>query len=102
MTKLISNEIINKLLNQLEVSLDANTVDLLTDHMQDILNERIGMEIIDSLSDDQLIEYAQLSEGNDEPQIIDWLQKNVPDLQEIISDQIDILVGELVENSDSL
>lgn len=71
------------------------------DHFDETLRSRVIDSIIDNLTDEQLEAFSQLPQEN-EDELWAWLQTNVPDLSEIIQDEIDILLGELAENSDQI
>ena len=42
-----------------------------------------------------------MQEASDET-IVDWVRANVPDFADIVSDEIDILLGELAEDSEKM
>lgn len=71
-------------------------------HLNETLEERVGAEITGELEDDQLVEYLKLQETASEEAVQNWLQQNVPELQQIVQDEIDILLGELAENSEAI
>lgn len=91
-----------EILDQLDINLSPEERQSLLAHLSATLEERIGQEVTDALDDEQLDELVQLQQTADETQLGAWLQANVPDLQEIIQDEVDILLGELAENSDQL
>lgn len=72
------------------------------DHAETTLRERVIEEILSSITPEQAHELAQLQHENDEVRIQEWLTANVKDLAEIISDEIDILLGEVAEQADEL
>lgn len=74
----------------------------LLEHLNETLQERVGLEITDSLDDDQLETLVSLQEKDDPVAVQQWLTDNVPELQEIVKDEIDILLGELAENADGI
>lgn len=80
---------------------DQDTAALLA-HLNEMLEERIGAEITDSLDDTKLQELLDLQEKGSDEETGNWLQANVPELKEIIQDETDILLGELAENSDGI
>lgn len=84
------------------VKLGDQDIASLLQHLNDTLNERVGVEITDSLNDDQLDELLKLQESSDDEQVGEWIEQHVPELQEIIQDEVDILLGELAENADGL
>ena len=74
----------------------------LLEHLNTTLQERVGLEIIDSLNDEQLAALADIQENGDPQTVQQWLIDNVPELDEIKKDEIDILLGELAENTDGI
>lgn len=87
-------------LETLGIDLSGEDVDALLDDLNETLQERVGTEIAQSLNEDQLKELITLQESATEAEIGDWLQKNVTDMQQIIQNEIDILIGEIVEEDE--
>jgi len=96
--KFITEEIIN----ELGINLNGQDIDSLLTHLNDTLAERVGTEITESLDDEQLKALLSLEETADEEKIGEWLDQNVPELKQITQDEIDILLGELAENSKAI
>ena len=59
------------------------------------LADRIGAEITDSLTDEEIDEMVRIQEAGDPASLQAWLIANVPELNEIVQDEVDILLGEL-------
>ena len=94
--------ITKQLLDEAGINLSDQDINALLAHLNQTLEERVGTEITESLSDDQLKALLDVQEtGNDEAVGV-WLEQNVPELQEITQDEIDILLGELAENADGV
>ncbi len=72
------------------------------EHVNDTLQERVGAEVVESLDDEQLDQLATLQEADDQDAIQTWMAENVPELEDIVKDEVDILLGELVESTDSV
>lgn len=87
-------------LETLGIDLTGEDVDALLDDLNETLQERVGTEITQSLSEDKLKELVELQESATEAKIGDWLQKNVLELQQIIQNEIDILIAEIVEDEE--
>lgn len=87
-------------LETLGIDLTGEDVDALLDDLNETLQERVGTEITQSLNEDQLKELVDLQESASEAEIGEWLQKNIPDMQQIIQNEIDILIGEIVEDEE--
>ncbi len=86
-------------LSTIGIELDDQTYQAFVEHFDETLSERIIDEIIDSLSDEQVEQLAQAQNAGGD-QLWQWLQAAVPDLSEIIQQEIDILLGDLAEDSD--
>lgn len=67
--------------------------------LNEILQERIGAEITRSLNDKQLKELIDLQSGGDDLALQAWLVNNVPELKDIVDDEVDILLGQISENA---
>lgn len=91
-----------ELLDNLGITLDNETYTALSDHFDTTLQSRVIEEVVDSLTPEKASELATLQGNANDQQILEWLQANVKDFAEIISDEVDILLGEIAENSDAL
>lgn len=92
-----------------ESTLDALGIDLtgqdkeaLLAHLNETLQERVGAEITESLDDNQLQTLLDMQENSTEDELGNWLEQNVPDFKLLVQDEIDIILGELAESSDSI
>lgn len=94
--------ITKELLATVGVTVAPDEEEALLEHLNETLQERVGLEITDSLDDEQLEALATLQEQDDPAAIQQWLTENVPELQEIVKDEIDILLGEVAENADDI
>ncbi|RYX78364.1 hypothetical protein EON76_05710 [bacterium] len=86
----------------LGINLDDQDIDSLLAHLNDTVEERIGAEITESLSDEQLQELIDLQENATDEEVGDWIAEHVPDYKEIVQDNIDIVIGELVDGADEV
>jgi predicted house-cleaning noncanonical NTP pyrophosphatase (MazG superfamily) len=84
------------------IDLSDRDVDSLLAHLNDTLEERIGAEITEYLSDEQLDELAELQETKSEDEVAAWINNNIENLADIAQDEANILLGELAENSDNI
>jgi hypothetical protein len=89
-------------LTKLGINLDGQDVDSLLSHLNETLEERVGAEITESLDDAQLQTLVDLQEKGTDEEVGAWLQTNVPEFGQIVQDEIDIVLGELAENSDGI
>lgn len=97
MTRVLTREF----LNSIGVTLSDEEVALLSEHFETTLRQRVIAEVLELLDDEQGRELAAMTE-RDDPGVSDWLTANVPELTEVIQDEVAILLGELVESRESL
>lgn len=83
------------------VRLDERTYQVLADHYEQTLNDRVLEEITLELDEQQLKQLETLKDAAPE-ELAAWLAANVPQLGEIIEDEIAILMGEIAEDSDKI
>lgn len=87
----------------LGIDLSDQDIDSLIAHLNDTVEERIGAEITESLTDEQLSQLLDLQEAtDDDDKIGEWIAAHVPDYEQIVQDNIDITLGELAENADGI
>ena len=84
------------------IKVDEATADSLLQHINETVEERIGTEITESLTDEQLKELLALQDNGTEDQVGEWIAQHVPEYGQIIQDNIDITLGEVAENSDNI
>lgn len=80
------------------IDIPDEQVEPLLDYMNDILEERVGEAIVESLDDAQLEQLAELQETATDEEVQNWINTNVAELSEIIKDEIDIMLGEAAEH----
>lgn len=93
--------ITHQFIQDLGLELDEATFASLAEHADETLHDRIINEVVEELTPEQAEELATLAGGDDEV-LQQWLVANVEDLQEIVADEIDILLGEIAEGSDAI
>ena len=64
----------------LGINLADKDVDSLIAHLNETVEERIGTEITESLSDDQLAELVKLQETASDNEVGEWIAAHVPRL----------------------
>lgn len=90
-------------LNSVGINLPDDQMQALIQHVEETVNERISEEVIDSLDDTQLEELVSLQNSDAPAEQIDaWIRERVPEYDEIIEDNVTIVIGELVEDSDAI
>jgi ABC-type phosphate/phosphonate transport system ATPase subunit len=89
-------------LQAFNINLEGQDKETLLEHLNDTLQERVGTEIAAMLDDDKLQELLETQKTATDEQMGTWLTQNVLELQQIVQDEINILMGELNENSDAI
>ena len=89
-------------LHSLGITLDPEKEAALIATLQKTLEERVGVAIIELLSDEKAAELESLTEQGSQEQISEWIAANVPDYEEIVKDEYSMLLGEVVQNADKL
>lgn len=84
-------------LTELNITLPEDQIDDFLQHANDTLAERVGAEITESLTDEQVEQMVEVQEAGDETALQAWLIQNVPELKEIVQDEIDIFVAEIAQ-----
>ena len=84
------------------VTVDEAAVESLLSHINDTIEERIGAEITEALSDEQLKELLALQDKGDDEEIGEWIAQHVPKYAEIVEDNIAITIGELARQTDDI
>ncbi len=87
-------------LEALGFDLTGEDVEALLDHLNETLQERVGIEIAESLDEDQLKTLADMQENASEQELGEWLEKHIPNMHEIVQNEIDILIGEIAETEE--
>lgn len=65
------------------------------------IEEEIGVEIAESLDEQQLKELTDMESSATEEELGQWIAQHVPDYKEIVQDNIDIAIGDFVESRES-
>lgn len=94
--------ITKQLLDDLGVTMSDQNREILSEHFETTLDNRVVNEIAEELDDDQLDQLNAMREQGTDEELAAWLKQNVTDLKEIIDDETAILLGELAEGSDQL
>lgn len=84
-------------LKELGITLNESDANLLIDHINNTVEERVGVEITDSLTDEQISELADLQETATDEQLGEWIASHVPDYVQIVQDNVDIVIGEIAQ-----
>lgn len=83
------------------IQLDDEQLKALVDHANETLNERVGADIIESLDDESLKEYLDIQQTGNGEEASAWLTANVPELEQIVENERDIVLGELADHTEN-
>ena len=86
---------------ELGIELDEQSYELLAEHFDTTLQDRVIDEIVAELTPEQARELATLK-GQSGDQAYAWLRANVPEFADIVTDEVDILLGEVAQDSDKI
>lgn len=81
------------------INVPEDQLEELLDSANDQLDERIGTEITEQLEDDELEALVKLQSSGDDEAVAEWLAENVPELEQIIQDETDIILGEIAASA---
>lgn len=71
------------------------------DQLNTKIEEEIGVEIAESLDEQQLKELTEMESSATEEELGQWIAQHVPEYKEIVQDNIDIAIGDFVEARDT-
>lgn len=91
-----------QMLTDLGIDIGDKDTDSLLAHLNEKIEEMIGVEITEALDDEQLEELVKLQDKGTDDEIGEWIASHVPDYREIVEDNIDIAMGEMVDSADDI
>jgi len=89
------------LFTSLGITLGPIEAEAFEKHFRETLDERVGLAIFDLLDDAHATELIELQAKGDDEAIMTWIKTNVPDYDEIVQDEFDILMGEVAQNANA-
>lgn len=95
------NSLPKEFLQSIGIELDDATYQVFATHFEDTLSQRIIDEVVDTLNETQIATFNEMQDASSD-QLWQWVQTNVPELSEIIQEEVDILLGELAENAEHI
>lgn len=84
-------------LTSLGVDPATTDIDKLVGELNDKVEEKIGDEIVESLTEPDVQTLVDMQETASDEELGKWIAEHVPDYQEIVQDNIDIVLGEFAE-----
>jgi hypothetical protein len=88
-----------------DLGLDGLSVSVATamlSFMYSELEMRVGKELTGRLSETQMDEFEALVDGADETGALAWLEANVPDYQDVVRRELDLLQAEVASNAQEI
>lgn len=92
----------NDILIALGINLTGDELREFQQHFSDTLDERVGLAIFDQLNDEEATELIALQDSGDSAQINSWIKIHVPDYEEILRTEYDLLLGEIAGQSEAI
>ena len=86
-------------LQSIGINPQTEQVETTLSDLNNTLNERIGVEITEALTDEQLDEMMTVKQSGDKDALASWMSANIPEIKNIVSDERDILLGELADKA---
>ena len=86
-------------LQSIGINPQTEQVETTLSDLNNTLNERIGVEITESLTDEQLDEMMTVKQSGDKDALASWMSANIPEIKDIVSDERDIFLGELADKA---
>lgn len=71
-------------------------------HIYETLEMRVGMELAQQMSSEQLDEFEAFIDQKDEAAALKWLETNFPDYKKVVADQLDQLKNEIKSNAQAI
>lgn len=87
-------------LHSIGIVLDPAAEAELIEALQKALESRIGLAIIELLDEDAAVELDKLTDEGDQAKVSEWIAVHVPEYQQIVQDEYDILMGEVAKDID--
>ena len=86
-------------LQSIGINPQTEQVETTLSDLNNTLNERIGVEITEALTDEQLDEMMTVKQSGDKDALASWMSANIPEIKDIVSDERDIFLGELADKA---
>lgn len=87
-------------LESIDMHIDDETFKHFNDHFSETLYRRVIEKVISVLTADQMKDFMLLEHNNDSAW--QWLNSNVPQLNTIVHNEVNILLSEIIRNSDQI
>ncbi|MGH7196194.1 MAG: DUF5663 domain-containing protein [Candidatus Saccharimonadales bacterium] len=71
-------------------------------HFYEELELRVGTQLSEGMSDDQLKEFEKLIDANDEAGALKWLETNRPNYKEVVAQELEKLKQEVISGREKI
>lgn len=85
-------------LNDLPEDQKANFLQLLYEELE----VRVGSRLSEGMDDKLLAEFVKLSDADDNVGALEWLEKNRPDYKQVVTEELEKLKQEVMQNKDKI
>lgn len=96
----MQNHITENDLHDLGISLESEAMQTLLEELNEKVDNLIGHEIVTSLTPEDVDALAEMQDSSSEEEIGKWISEHVPDFEEIIEDNRNIVLGDFVDSND--
>ena len=63
------------------------------------LDAKVGAKITQDLSDEQINQFNNIVASDDSTATLEWIEKNVPNYQDIVMQELDIIIEQIKHNN---
>ncbi len=88
-------------LEAMGINLSNNAMESLLKVVNDELDGRVGNAVLAELDETQVKEYLEIKDNLSDDETAKWLGDRIPDLAQIVQDEIDIILGDIAEKADT-
>jgi histidinol dehydrogenase len=90
----------DKFLNDIGLTdLSAEEKKQALDNIRVTLESRVGVKITQGLSDDQVDQFSNIISSDNQNEAIIWMNKNIPNYQDIVMQELDAIIDQIKKNS---
>lgn len=77
---------------------DAEKQQVLED-VRTTLEARVGVKLVRGLSEEQVKQFNDFIAGDDPKTAMDWIEKNIPNYQDIVMQELDLIIEQIKHNN---
>jgi hypothetical protein len=86
----------------LGIQLKDEDADSLIAHLNETIEDSIGTDIIELLSDPEVEQLVTLQESASDEEIGKWITEHIPEYEQVVQDNIDLAIADMVEATEGI